>query len=70
MPQKELNDVERRKNLARGFQVKKDIFFLKKIILVDDIYTTGSTIEACTNVLLEHGIQQVYFLSVCIGKGF
>lgn len=70
MPQKELNDVERRKNLARAFQVKKDIFFLKKIILVDDIYTTGSTIEACTNVLLEHGIQQVYFLSVCIGKGF
>lgn len=70
MPQKELNDVERRKNLARAFEVKEDTLFLKKVILIDDIYTTGSTIEACTNVLLEHGIQQVFFLSVCIGKGF
>ena len=36
--------------------------------MVDDIYTTGSTIEACTNVLKNNGIKQVYFITLCIEK--
>ena len=39
------------------------------VILVDDIYTTGSTIEACTRVLKGAGVRQVYFVSICIGGG-
>lgn len=37
------------------------------VILIDDIYTTGSTIEACTRVLKAAGVRQVYFVSICIG---
>lgn len=37
------------------------------VILVDDIYTTGSTIEACTRVLKGAGVRQVHFVSICIG---
>lgn len=70
MPQKQLNNVERYRNLTKAFKVSKNITNLNKVILIDDIYTTGSTIEACTNVLMEHGIKEVYFLSICIGKGY
>ena len=31
------------------------------------IYTSGATMEACTRILLEAGISEVYILSICIG---
>lgn len=75
LPQKELNDKERLKNLKEAFSyLNEEIVMLdknvKKIFLIDDIYTTGSTIEACTSILQQNGIEEVYFLCVCIGKGF
>ena len=45
-PQKELNDQERKSNLKNAFQLAKDNVKFKKILLIDDIYTTGSTIDA------------------------
>lgn len=38
------------------------------VILVDDIYTTGSTVEACTRILKQSGVERVYFVTVCIGN--
>lgn len=75
IPQKNLNDKERLKNLEKAFSLswkvrRKFPKDLKKIVLVDDIYTTGSTIEACTNVLLQNEIKEVYFICVCMGKGY
>lgn len=74
-PQKEFNDVGRKKNLIDAFVVKKDrvekdIEKFKKIILIDDIYTTGSTIDECAKVLLNTGIEEVYYISLSIGKGY
>lgn len=74
LPQKELDDRGRLKNLSNAFTIsdkyKDSGIELKKIMLIDDIYTTGSTIEACTNILLKYGVEEVYFLSLCIGKGY
>ena len=40
----------------------------KTVALVDDIFTTGATMEACTEVLKAHGITSVYGICVCIGN--
>ena len=73
LPQKELGNKERMWNLEQAFEIKQDLLSkdikLEKVIIVDDIYTTGSTIEACTKALLKAGISEVYFTSVCIGMG-
>ena len=72
-PQKKLNDKERLYNLIEAFAVSKDNvsqIIDNKILIVDDIYTTGSTIEACSNVLLKAGARSIYFVTVCIGNGF
>lgn len=70
LPQKELNDEERRKNLINAFQIGKKGVKYKRVILVDDIYTTGSTIDACTKILKASGIPEIYFFSLCIGRGY
>ena len=69
-PMKELNDEERRKNVERAFLVKENVVKYKKILLVDDIYTTGSTAEAVTAALKQLGIREVYVFCIAIGKGF
>ena len=68
-PQKELSDLQREKNLRSAFVINPDHKenLSGTILLVDDIYTTGSTIEACTRICLEYGAQKVYYTSVAIG---
>ncbi len=69
-PQKELDDTLRKKNLEKAFIVSKNVVELKRIILVDDIYTTGSTIDACAGVLKQAGADRVYYISLGIGSGY
>lgn len=69
-PQKELSDKARMKNLKNAFIIGTNKIKLKKVLLVDDIYTTGATIEACTKVLLASGVEEVYYISLAIGRGF
>lgn len=69
-PQKELNDISRMKNLKNAFKIGENKIKLKKVLLVDDIYTSGATIESCTKVLLSEGVEDIYYTSVAIGKGF
>ena len=40
----------------------------KRAMIVDDIYTTGATIDGCASVLKGLGVDKVYFLTACIGK--
>ena len=69
VPQKELNDIQRKNNLKIAFHCEKNIVQYTKVLLVDDIYTTGSTADAITEMLLKAGVKEVFFLSICIGKG-
>jgi len=65
--QKELDRKKRQKNLKNAFQIDSYDVKLKRILIVDDVYTTGSTIDAAAAVLLKAGAAAVYFLTACIG---
>lgn len=59
-PQVELSEEERKKNVLGAFLVKnKNGIKGRRILLVDDIYTTGSTMEECARVLKIAGAKQV-----------
>lgn len=67
-PQKGLDVRSRVQNLQKRFQVTMDDVHVKKVLLVDDIYTTGSTLEACGSALKNAGAERIYFLCLCIGR--
>lgn len=69
VPQKELTLKERQNNLKKAFKIVGNDVKLKKVLLVDDIYTTGSTIDAAAQALLDAGAKEVCFITLCIGSG-
>ena len=70
LPQKELSAQERFQNLQGAFAVKEAELYtnINCVIIIDDIYTTGSTIEACSQVMRKIGVQNIYFLCLCSGQ--
>lgn len=69
-PQKDLSDFDRILNVMDAFSIcNLSSSSGKNILIVDDIYTTGSTINSCAKVLKNHGAHNVYFLTLAIGKG-
>lgn len=70
IPLKELAPLERRAALKKVFYWQQKYYQGEKIVLlVDDIYTSGATVEACTRILKENGIKKVYILTMAIGRG-
>lgn len=65
-PQKTLNDAQRKQNLRRAFLARKGTA-PARVLLVDDIYTTGSTLHAAAGALLDAGVEKVY--TYCVGIG-
>ena len=50
--QSKLNKEERQKNIQGVYRIKKsELLKDKKILLIDDIYTTGSTVNECCKIL-------------------
>ncbi|MBR2723373.1 MAG: ComF family protein [Lentisphaeria bacterium] len=62
--QKFLSDKERHKNLQGAFQADSNSVKNKKILLVDDIFTTGATMSAAAEALLNAGAKCVYAASI------
>lgn len=67
--QRTLGSQERLKNLREAFGIAEGIEVPDTVLLVDDIYTTGSTAEACTRILLDAGVKKVWVLVICVGDG-
>ncbi len=64
-PQSLLPLKERAKNVRGAFSVRKNTALSgKRIILVDDVMTTGATIRECSRILKEAGAGEVYVLTI------
>ena len=74
LPQSGLNPAERKENLSGAIIWNlREAGALKElpaaVAIIDDIYTTGSTMSVCAEVLKENGIPKVYGICLCIGNG-
>ncbi len=69
LPQKELNGKERQNNLKNAFKIGQNDVKLKTIIIIDDIYTTGSTMNAMATCLRNAGIECIFCVSLAVGRG-
>jgi ComF family protein len=59
-----LSAPERRTNVAGAFRANPKVVKNKLVVVVDDVTTSGATIEACAQALLEAGARQVYGLTL------
>lgn len=63
LPQNALNKSQREKNIKNSFGLINNInLHSKNILIVDDIFTTGSTINECAKILKKNGANSVDFI--------
>ncbi|MCC6139272.1 MAG: ComF family protein [Nitrospira sp.] len=64
-PQSTLSRKERLKNLRRAFTVRQpQLIAQKRILLIDDVLTTGTTVNECAKVLKKAGAEAVFVLTL------
>jgi competence protein ComFC len=59
----ELSAAQRRANVAGAYRAKESL--RGRILLVDDVFTTGATMHACAETLLRAGAREIHALSLC-----
>ena len=67
LPQKGLDVSQRQNNLKKAFIMSQNVVKLNTIVIIDDIYTTGSTIDAVASLLKAAGVERVYYIALAIG---
>ena len=65
---KQLNKLKRKKNLLKSFTLEENVVQFRKVLIVDDIYTTGTTMDEVARLLKRGGVKEVYGMSICIGS--
>lgn len=67
-PQVELADEERKENIKGAFWIKdKKLIKNKSVLLLDDVYTTGSTMAECAKTLKESGAKKI--IGIVVARG-
>lgn len=64
-PQFSLKSEDRRHNMRGAFQVRKESAVInKKILLIDDVWTTGSTLKECSAILKRNKAKTVWGITI------
>lgn len=66
--QKKLDARQRAKNLEDAFYIGRKAVRWERVILLDDIYTTGATADACAAALKAFGVQKVWLVTLACGE--
>lgn len=70
IPLKQLDPIGRQNNLKKAFIINEnDVKLYERVFLVDDIYTTGSTMDEISGMLREAGVSEIYFVTLACGAG-
>ena len=65
--QTRLSRRQRQQNLRGAFEAARELEGIEGVILVDDVFTTGSTVNECSRVLCRAGVQKVVVVTVMRG---
>ena len=64
-PQSALDRTQRARNIKNAFDLdRQEVIAGKRILLIDDVYTTGATVNECGRLLLKRGAQKVDVLTL------
>ncbi|MCK5319870.1 ComF family protein [Candidatus Parcubacteria bacterium] len=66
-PQAKTDSQKRKTNISGCFGCQGDSLDGKNIILIDDVVTSGSTLNECAKVLKEKGAREVW--GICVARG-
>lgn len=67
--QTSLSREQRHANLKGAFEAGEDVPLLKDkaVLLVDDVYTTGATVQECSKALINDGVKEIYVVALAAG---
>lgn len=68
-PLKDLAPFERQNNLKKAFIMRCNDVKLNTIVILDDIYTTGSTADEMARLLRANGVSKIYVVTLAVGRG-
>ena len=64
-PQSRQSDISKRMaNILGAYEVASNDVVGKRIILIDDVLTTGSTVSECARILKTAGAEKIYVVTV------